>query len=105
MTFSNKDLKTSKNDNDEQRLSLFLPTASDRTSRGICSDEKAPPKPEVMPVFPGGAEYMYKYIYSVIKYPAEARQKKVSGTVTVEFMVDEKEFYLIFGDQRDWFRL
>lgn len=57
---------------------------------GYAQMKKAPPKPEVMPVFPGGAEYMYKYIYSVIKYPAEARQKKVSGTVTVEFMVDEK---------------
>ena len=33
---------------------------------------------------------MYKYIYSVIKYPVEARQKGVSGSVAVEFLVDEK---------------
>ena len=57
---------------------------------GYAQMKKAPPKPEVMPVFPGGQEKMYKYIYTVMKYPAEARQKGVSGIVSVEFMVDEK---------------
>ena len=57
---------------------------------GYAQMKKAPPKPEVMPVFPGGQEKMYKYIYTVMKYPAEARHKGVSGIVSVEFMVDEK---------------
>jgi hypothetical protein len=60
---------------------------------GFAQMKKAPPKPEVMPVFPGGQENMYKYIYSVIKYPAK-KQKKFR--TVVEFMVDEKECYLIF---------
>ena len=57
---------------------------------GYAQMKKAPPKPEVMPVFTGGHEKLYKYIYTVMKYPAEARQKGVSGIVSVEFMVDEK---------------
>ena len=57
---------------------------------GYAQMKKAPPKPEVMPVFPEEKKKMYKYIYTVMKYPAEARQKGVSGIVSVEFMVDEK---------------
>ena len=68
---------------------------------GYAQMKKAPPKPEVMPVFPGGQEKMYKYIYTVMKYPAEARQKGVSGTVSVEFMVYEKgvlsDFFVLNG--------
>jgi len=35
---------------------------------GYAQMKKAPPKPEVMPVFPGGQEKMYKYIYTVMKW-------------------------------------
>lgn len=57
---------------------------------GFAQLKKLPPKPEVMPSFPGGTQEMYKFIYSTIKYPVEARKKGVSGTVSVEFMVDEQ---------------
>jgi periplasmic protein TonB len=57
---------------------------------GYAQMKKAPPKPEVMPSFPGGVEAMYKYINTHIKYPVEARKNGIQGTVAVEFMVDEK---------------
>ena len=30
---------------------------------------------------------MYKYIYDTMQYPAEAREKKISGQVIVQFVV------------------
>lgn len=66
-------------------LLIFLGPAE-----GFAQLKKLPPKPEVMPSFPGGTQEMYKYIYSTIKYPVEARKKGIQGNVVVEFMVDEK---------------
>ena len=63
--------------------------------------KKAPPKPEVMPSFPGGVEALYKYIYTNVKYPVEARKNGIQGNVVVEFMVDEKgvlsDFLVVTG--------
>jgi len=42
---------------------------------------------EQMPAFPEGTEAMYKYIYSMIKYPALARENGISGKVVVQFVV------------------
>lgn len=68
---------------------------------GYAQMKKAPPKPEVMPSFPGGAEELFKYIYTNVKYPVEARKKGIQGSVVVEFMVDEKgvlsDFLVISG--------
>lgn len=70
-------------------------------AEGYAQLKKLPPKPEVMPVFPGGTQSLYKYIYSNIKYPAEARKNGVSGTVSVEFIVDENgvlsDFLVVSG--------
>ena len=40
------------------------------------------------PSFPGGLEKLYAYIQSNIKYPAEAKDQDVEGTVYVEFTVN-----------------
>lgn len=71
------------------------------SAEGYAQLKKTPPKPEVMPSFPGGAQEMYKFIYSTIKYPVEARKNGIQGSVVVEFMVDEKgmlsDFLVISG--------
>lgn len=68
---------------------------------GYAQMKKAPPKPEVMPSFPGGAEALFKYIYTNVKYPVEARKNGIQGNVVVEFMVDEKgilsDFFVVKG--------
>ena len=45
---------------------------------------------EKMPVFPGGDEAFYRYLVTKINYPAEAQRLKLSGTVYVQFVVDEE---------------
>lgn len=44
---------------------------------------------EVMPEFPGGVNEMMKYIMTNIKYPKEAKDKKISGTTYVTFVVEK----------------
>lgn len=44
---------------------------------------------EVMPAFPGGEEAMFKYLSGNIRYPAEARESNLSGTVYISFVVDK----------------
>ena len=42
---------------------------------------------ERMPSFPGGQEEMYKFIYSELRYPAEAKRFGISGDVITRFTV------------------
>jgi len=39
------------------------------------------------PAFPGGDEALVKYLGQNIKYPAEAKNKKISGTVFIQLVV------------------
>ena len=41
------------------------------------------------PEFPGGAEEMQKFISKNLKYPDEAKQKRITGKVTVTATVEE----------------
>jgi periplasmic protein TonB len=41
-----------------------------------------------MPEFPGGDEARMKYLQENIKYPKEAREKGIQGTVYVSFVVE-----------------
>jgi protein TonB len=43
---------------------------------------------EVMPIFRGGPEAMYKFMYDHIVYPDSARISGIQGTVVAEFVVD-----------------
>jgi len=47
-------------------------------------------KSEVNPSYPGGDEAMNKYFNENIKYPQDALDKGVEGTVFVEFIVDNQ---------------
>jgi TonB family protein len=40
------------------------------------------------PVYPGGEEAMYKFIGSNIRYPEQAKEKKISGKVIVRFCIN-----------------
>lgn len=44
---------------------------------------------EVMPEFPGGIGALMKYLGENIKYPAEAKEKKIQGRVNVAFIVNQ----------------
>lgn len=41
------------------------------------------------PEYPGGQEALYEFIKKNIKYPKEAKKKKIEGVVLLEFTVDE----------------
>lgn len=42
---------------------------------------------ERMPSFPGGQEAMYKFVYSEMRYPADAKRFGISGQVITQFTV------------------
>ncbi len=44
---------------------------------------------EVAPAYPGGVNAMMKYLQKSIKYPNEAKEKGIKGTVFVEFVVEK----------------
>ncbi len=44
---------------------------------------------EVTPTYPGGEKEMMKYLQKNIKYPNEAKEKGIKGTVFVEFVVEK----------------
>ncbi|GAB3170267.1 TonB family protein [Telluribacter humicola] len=52
--------------------------------------EGIPELVEQMPEFPGGIQEMYKYLAQNIRYPAEAKEKRVQGKVLVSFVVGER---------------
>lgn len=43
-----------------------------------------------MPMFPGGENEMLRFISKNIKYPADARENNISGTVHISFVVDKE---------------
>lgn len=47
---------------------------------------------EIMPEFPGGKKALLKYIYKKLTYPYEARQRRIQGTVIIQFVINT------FGD-------
>ena len=45
--------------------------------------------PEEYPSFPGGEEALYKFIDDNLRYPEEAREVNVQGTVIIRFVVEK----------------
>lgn len=46
---------------------------------------------ETMPEYPGGNDGLLKFLSSIV-YPKEAIRKKMSGTVYVQFVIDEQGY-------------
>ena len=44
---------------------------------------------DTLPIFPSGEKEMLRFIYTNIKYPAEARQKGIQGDLTAQFIVEK----------------
>ena len=44
---------------------------------------------EEEPEFPGGMEALYRYLASNIKYPREAKNEMIQGTVYVSFVIEK----------------
>lgn len=49
---------------------------------------KIPTEPMPAPTFRGGHEELSKYVANNLRYPTEARQKGIEGTVFVRFMIE-----------------
>ena len=47
-------------------------------------------KMEIEPEYPGGQKAWLRYVMMHLRYPQEALDKQVAGSVVVQFMVDEK---------------
>ena len=56
---------------------------------------------EHVPDFPGGVDKFYKFLQQNIKYPAEARNKKIEGKVFVSFIVEKDGSLSTFKVLRD----
>lgn len=54
--------------------------------------EQSPSPHTQMPSFPGGVHELLLYVYRNLEYPAEALRNKISGTVSVEFIITEEGF-------------
>lgn len=53
------------------------------------SSEEVMQRAQKMPSFPGGEQAMFQFIMQNMKYPAEALQNGVEGTVAVQFVVNK----------------
>lgn len=56
----------------------------DKASQGKIYDQV-----EQMPTFPGGTQEFFKYFGHEMKYPKDAFEKKISGKVVVDFVVEK----------------
>ncbi|MGH2644943.1 MAG: hypothetical protein ACRDE2_13400, partial [Chitinophagaceae bacterium] len=56
---------------------------------GSISSGKVFSSVDQMPIFPGGEEALMQYLSAHIRYPKEAREDGLSGTVIVQFIVNK----------------
>lgn len=80
------------------RVSSVIPVTFKLDEQMIANEAPQAPKKdsdevfvicEKMPVFPGGEIAMREFIAENIKYPEEAKMKKIQGKVFVQFIVDK----------------
>ena len=71
-------------------------TAKDSVKHGWvynpeCEDDNCdiPVDYDTDPIFPGGVEALYKFIYDNLHYPQEARERELTGKVYVTFTIKE----------------
>ena len=56
---------------------------------GEDDDGSIPVDYDTDPIFPGGVEALYKFIYDNLQYPQEARERELTGKVYVTFTIKE----------------
>ncbi|HKR07251.1 MAG TPA: energy transducer TonB [Bacteroidia bacterium] len=62
----------------------------DKIAGGVVLEETVYTQVEVMPQFSDGGDAELKnYLQNNLKYPVEAKEKKIKGTVFVSFVVDK----------------
>ena len=57
---------------------------------GTSADTKIHTYAEVMPQFPGGQDALVRFLSANIKYPSDARENNIQGTVYMSFVIDKK---------------
>jgi TonB family protein len=80
--YRNDSLITSKEMNDDYDI-----TTKKKYNFFTCSDEDDITSVEVMPEYPGGLEWLLKYLGN-ISYPPVARENDIEGTVYIRFVID-----------------
>lgn len=74
-------------------LSLLTFASIQLSSNGFAQEngkeEMVYDMPEQMPEFPGGADALEQFINDNIKYPPEAKEKRIQGKVYVQFIVEK----------------
>ncbi len=61
----------------------------ERNENDTAAEDEVYVFPEEYPVFPGGEEALYKYIYDNLRYPEKAREEGITGTVVIRFVVEK----------------
>ena len=73
---------------DVLKLSTCYDTLGQEVDCKALNDSEVVEKEKVMPQFPGGVKALFKYLADYIKYPVDARNRGIQGTVKVKFVVD-----------------
>jgi len=67
---------------------LILVTTKEAAESAKKTDEEVFYVVEDMPQFPGGKPALKTYIYTNLKYPAEAKKQDIDGEVIIQFMIN-----------------
>lgn len=73
----------------ESTLIPMLDQPTTAVNDTVIADEPIFEVVETMPQFPGGMEELMKFLGKNIKYPIEAKNKKIEGRVTAQFIVNK----------------
>lgn len=68
---------------------IFACESKEKTQNTISPAVEVQTKVDELPVFKGGQSALAEYLNKELKYPAEAKAQRLSGTVNVEFVVEK----------------
>jgi len=75
---------------DNDLAEIELKQASNKSSKTKKASDKEPITfVDKMPEYPGGSDAMFKFLYKNAVYPPLAKEKKISGKVFVQFVVEK----------------
>lgn len=74
--------------NEIGEISTSVPITEVKTEDNEPTSQSIPVSVEVMPIFPGGEAALFKYLQQNIRYPKEAKENGIKGTVIVGFIID-----------------